>query len=64
MKLKKLVFFSPQVDLPKELPTVEETLQILAAALRKGAEQMLTNYGIVLLRGNNVLYIILDATKH
>ena len=38
MKLKKSCFFSSQVDLPKELPTVEETLQILVAALRKGAE--------------------------
>ena len=26
--------------------------------------QLLTNYGNVLLRGNNVLYIILDSTKH
>ena len=27
-------------------------------------EQMLTNYGNVLLRGNNVLYIVLDVTRH
>jgi hypothetical protein len=25
---------------------------------------LLTNYGNVLLRGNNVLYIVLDPTKH
>jgi small nuclear ribonucleoprotein len=26
--------------------------------------QAITNYGNVLLRGNNVLYIVLDANKH
>jgi small nuclear ribonucleoprotein (snRNP)-like protein len=27
-------------------------------------EQLMTNYGNVLLRGNNILYIVLDADKH
>jgi hypothetical protein len=35
---RKAVFSSSKLELPAELPTVEETLQILAAALRKGAE--------------------------
>jgi small nuclear ribonucleoprotein (snRNP)-like protein len=26
-------------------------------------EQLMTNYGNVLLRGNNILYIVLDANK-
>jgi len=35
---KKARFSSSKLQLPPDLPTVEETLQILAAALRKGAE--------------------------
>jgi hypothetical protein len=35
---RKSCFSSSKLDLPDDLPTVEETLQILAAALRKGAE--------------------------
>jgi hypothetical protein len=35
---RKTVFSSSKLELPSELPTVEETLQILASALRKGAE--------------------------
>jgi hypothetical protein len=35
---KKHGFFSSKLELPADLPTVEEALQILAAALRKGAE--------------------------
>jgi hypothetical protein len=35
---KKARFSSSKLSLPADLPTVEETLQILAAALRKGAE--------------------------
>jgi len=35
---KKPRFSSSKLELPPDLPTVEETLQILAAALRKGAE--------------------------
>ena len=27
-------------------------------------EKIITNYGNVLLRGNNVLYIVLDTTRH
>ena len=27
-------------------------------------DQLMTNYGNVLLRGNNILYIVLDADKH
>ncbi|MGZ4850769.1 MAG: LSM domain-containing protein, partial [Candidatus Bathyarchaeia archaeon] len=27
-------------------------------------DQLMTNYGNVLLRGNNILYIVLDANKH
>ena len=27
-------------------------------------EQLMTNYGNVLLRGNNILYIVLDANMH
>jgi len=37
---------------------------MLEGAAEMKDEQMLTNYGNVLLRGNNVLYIVLDATKH
>jgi small nuclear ribonucleoprotein len=37
---------------------------LLEGATEYKEEQMLTNYGNVLLRGNNVLYIILDATRH
>jgi hypothetical protein len=35
---KKPIFFSSKLELPNNLPTVEEALQILASALRKGAE--------------------------
>ena len=35
---RKTVFSSSKLELPTDLPSVEETLQILAAALRKGAE--------------------------
>jgi len=35
---RKSRFSSSKLELPSDLPTVEETLQILAAALRKGAE--------------------------
>lgn len=37
---------------------------LLEGATEYQNEQMLTNYGNVLLRGNNILYISLDATKH
>ena len=37
---------------------------LLEGATEYRAEQMLTNYGNVLLRGNNVLYILLDAIRH
>ena len=37
---------------------------LLEGATECKAEQLLTNYGNVLLRGNNILYIILDPTKH
>jgi small nuclear ribonucleoprotein len=37
---------------------------LLEGATECKEEQLLTNYGNVLLRGNNVLYIVLDATKH
>jgi small nuclear ribonucleoprotein (snRNP)-like protein len=37
---------------------------LLEGATEYKQEQLLTNYGNVLLRGNNVLYIVLDATKH
>jgi hypothetical protein len=35
---KKPCFFSSKLELPSDLPTIEETLQILAAALWKSAE--------------------------
>jgi len=35
---RKTGFSSSKLELPPELPTVEEALRILAAALRKGAE--------------------------
>jgi hypothetical protein len=35
---RKSRFSSSKLELPDDLPTVEETLQILAAALRKGTE--------------------------
>jgi small nuclear ribonucleoprotein len=37
---------------------------LLEGATECKQDQLLTNYGNVLLRGNNVLYIILDPTKH
>jgi small nuclear ribonucleoprotein len=37
---------------------------LLEGATECKEEQLLTNYGNVLLRGNNILYIVLDATKH
>jgi small nuclear ribonucleoprotein len=37
---------------------------LLEGATEYQNEQILTNYGNVLLRGNNVLYIVLDATRH
>jgi small nuclear ribonucleoprotein len=37
---------------------------LLEGATECKQEQLLTNYGNVLLRGNNILYIILDAAKH
>jgi len=37
---------------------------LLEGATEYKDEQLLTNYGNVLLRGNNVLYIILDTTRH
>jgi small nuclear ribonucleoprotein len=37
---------------------------LLEGATEFKDEQALTNYGNVLLRGNNVLYIVLDANKH
>ncbi len=37
---------------------------LLEGASELKDDQMLTNYGNVLLRGNNVLYIVLDASRH
>ena len=37
---------------------------LLEGATECKDEQLLTNYGNVLLRGNNILYIVLNATKH
>jgi small nuclear ribonucleoprotein len=37
---------------------------LLEGATESKDDEPLTNYGNVLLRGNNVLYIVLDATKH
>ena len=37
---------------------------LLEGATECKNEQLLTNYGNVLLRGNNILYIMLDASKH
>jgi small nuclear ribonucleoprotein len=37
---------------------------LLEGATECKDEQLLTNYGNVLLRGNNILYIVLDANKH
>jgi small nuclear ribonucleoprotein len=37
---------------------------LLEGATEYKDEQALTNYGNVLLRGNNILYIVLDANKH
>lgn len=36
---------------------------LLEGATEAKDDQLITNYGNVLLRGNNVLYIMLDATK-
>ena len=36
---------------------------LLEGATECKEDQMFANYGNVLLRGNNVLYIVLDATK-
>jgi len=37
---------------------------LLEGATEFKEEHAITNYGNVLLRGNNVLYIVLDANKH
>ena len=37
---------------------------LLEGATECKDEQLLTNYGNVLLRGNNVLYIVLESIKH
>ncbi len=37
---------------------------LLEGATESKDEQLMTNYGNVLLRGNNILYIILDASTH
>jgi small nuclear ribonucleoprotein len=37
---------------------------LLEGATEYQNEQIITNYGTVLLRGNNVLYIVLDPTRH
>jgi small nuclear ribonucleoprotein (snRNP)-like protein len=37
---------------------------LLEGATEYKDDQLFANYGNVLLRGNNVLYIILDSTKH
>jgi small nuclear ribonucleoprotein len=37
---------------------------LLEGATEYKDEQALTNYGNVLLRGNNILYIVMDASKH
>ncbi len=52
-------------DYKGKMIKVDEHMNILLeGATEYQNEQMLTNYGIVLLRGNNVLYIALDATRH
>jgi GNAT superfamily N-acetyltransferase len=57
-------FFSSKLEVPADLPTVEATLQILAAALRKGAEASLDlsqtrDFCVfsVVERGNDVLLL-------
>jgi small nuclear ribonucleoprotein (snRNP)-like protein len=37
---------------------------LLEGATEFKEDQLMTNYGNVLLRGNNILYIVLDANKH
>jgi small nuclear ribonucleoprotein len=37
---------------------------LLEGATEYKEEQLMTNYGNVLLRGNNVLYIVLNTTLH
>lgn len=37
---------------------------LLEGATEYKENQLFANYGNVLLRGNNVLYIVLDVTKH
>ena len=37
---------------------------LLEGATELKDEQMLANYGNVLLRGNNVLYIVIESTLH
>ena len=37
---------------------------LLEGATECKKDQLLTNYGNVLLRGNNILYIVLDAIRH
>ncbi len=37
---------------------------LLEGAVESKDDQPMTNYGNVLLRGNNVLYIVLDTSKH
>ena len=37
---------------------------LLEGATEFKEDQLMSNYGSVLLRGNNVLYIVIDANKH
>jgi small nuclear ribonucleoprotein (snRNP)-like protein len=37
---------------------------LLEGATEFKEDQLMTNYGNVLLRGNNILYIVMDASKH
>ena len=52
-------------DYKGKIIKVDEHMNILLeGATEYNNGQMLTNYGNVLLRGNNILYIGLDASKH
>ena len=37
---------------------------LLEGATEFKEDQLMSNYGSVLLRGNNILYIVLDVNKH
>ena len=64
MEILKL-FLKTVIDYKGKMIKCDGHMNILLEGANESKdEQLMTNYGNVLLRGNNVLYIVLDADKH